>query len=93
MSPCIERQDPFYRPIIFIMIMESGEWQYHFMMQVRYDNRTINVYGIMYEWFHYHNEYLIAKKTRKAENVCMMWKSDFLSQQKRCCFCTLTIPQ
>ena len=31
------------------------------MMQVRYDNHTINVYGIMYEWFHYHNEYLIAK--------------------------------
>ena len=43
------------------MIMESGKWQYHIMMQVRYDNRTINVYGIMYEWFHYHNEYLIAK--------------------------------
>ena len=61
MSLCIKRQDPFYRPIIFIMIMESGKWQYHIMMQVRYDNRTINVYGIMYERFHYHNEYLIAK--------------------------------
>ena len=92
MSLCIKRHDPFYSVIIFIMIMESGKWQYHIMMQVRYDNRTINVYGIMYEWFHYHNEYLIAK-TRKAENVCMIWKSDFLSQQKRCCFCTLTIPQ
>ena len=61
MSLCIKRQDPFCRPIIFIMIMESGKWQYHIMMQVRYDNRTINVYGIMYDWFHYHNEYLIAK--------------------------------
>ena len=49
MSLCIKRQDPFYRPIIFIIIMESGKWQYHIMMQVRYDNRTINVYGIMYE--------------------------------------------
>ena len=51
------------------MIMESGKWQYHIMMQVRYDNRTINVYGIMYEWFHYHNEYLIAK--HEESRKCM----------------------
>ena len=74
------------------MIMESGKRQYHIMMQVRYDNRTINVYGIMYEWFHYHNEYLIAKNEEGRKCMYDM-KSDFLIQQKRCCFCTLTIPQ